>query len=54
MLNLSDKYNNGKVTASNYVKSIKDDVKNNILRILIFWWRFVIVSLYTIYKFSKV
>lgn len=29
MLNLSDKYSNGKVTASNYVKSIKDDVKNS-------------------------
>ena len=29
MLNLSDKYNNGKVTASKYVKLIKDDVKNS-------------------------
>lgn len=29
MLNLSDKYSNGKVTASKYVKSIKDDVKNS-------------------------
>lgn len=29
MLNLSDKYNNGKITASKYVKSIKDDVKNS-------------------------
>lgn len=29
MLNLSDEYSNGKVTASKYVKSIKDDVKNS-------------------------